>query len=326
MSDKIVLQILESRGLPKPKSKILIKISVKNKDNDELKIQTLKTKAILSDAWNEQFTIDVAGSNQLITLKLVDGEGEVLGSGKLNLKDLNDLDNEHDMWIDFRQLEGAGVHILVRFIEQGLVEEELAFVKTRFFKSLKVGMEMNLERDYIIILDKSGSMSGSKWGEAQRALEKLAPFVCKADPDGITFYVFSSDFKKYNNIKNSKNVSKIFKKVQPGGSTALHKVLKAALDEHFDGDKPTTILVITDGSPDSKEKVIEVIETASNRIDKDEDLSITFIQIGDDDGAATFLKQLDDELEGKFDIVDTVTVEEMQGMSFEEMIYKSIND
>jgi len=290
------------------------------------KFKLLKLKKVSPFNWNEQFTVDVKGPNQTIFFKLLDQDEDERGSGKLSVTSLGDLDNEHDLWIDFDDIEGGALHVMVRYVEEGLVEEELAFVKTKFFKNLKVGMETNVERDYIIILDKSGSMTGAKWKEAQRALQKLAPFVCRADPDGITFYLFSNDFVKYKHIKEEKNVTKIFSKVQPGGGTALHKVLKAAIDEHFSDGGPTTILVITDGSPDSKDKVVKVIERASNKIDKDEELSITFIQIGDDDGAARFLKQLDDELEGKFDIVDTVTSEEMHGMSFEEMIYKSIND
>jgi len=268
----------------------------------------------------------VEGSNQLIFFKLPNEQDEIIGTTKISLKNLEPLDEEHDMWLDLKEIEGASIHVMIRFIEKDLVEEELAFVKTKFFKSLKKGIDNLTERDYIIILDKSGSMDGEKWEEAQRALSKLAPFVCKADPDGITLYVFSSSFQKFSNIQNEKDVTKIFKKTKPGGSTALHTVLEAAFEEHFQGGKQTTILVITDGSPDSQSNVITVIEGASNRIDKDEDLSVTFIQIGNDSGARNFLKQLDDDLNGKFDIVDTVTMEEMRGMTFEEMIYKSIND
>jgi len=50
------------------------------------------------------------------------------------------------------------------------------------------------------------------------------------------------------------------------------------------------------------------------------------VQIGHDSSATTFLKALDDDLNAKFDIVDTVTAEEMEGMQFEELIAKSICD
>ena len=73
--------------------------------------------------------------------------------------------------------------------------------------------------------------------------------------------------------------------------------------------------------------VITEITNASNRIEKDDDLSITFIQIGSDPGATKFLKKLDESLQGiKFDIVDTITQSDMEGMSFNEIIEASIND
>ena len=106
----------------------------------------------------------------------------------------------------------------------------------------------------------------------------------------------------------------------------MSEVLEAAFQEHFTGKRETTILVITDGAPDSQSEVEDVIKKAANRLMRDEDLSVTFVQIGNDQSATKFLKKLDDDLECKFDIVDTVTVEEMEGMSFEALIEKSIND
>ena len=84
--------------------------------------------------------------------------------------------------------------------------------------------------------------------------------------------------------------------------------------------------MITDGSPDSEKDVIHEIQGAANRIHRDADLSVTFIQIGNDGGASRFLKKLDDDLRCKFDIVDTVSCEQFNGMSFEQLIDKSIND
>jgi hypothetical protein len=75
--------------------------------------------------------------------------------------------------------------------------------------------------------------------------------------------------------------------------------------------------------------VARVIIEATYKIQRDEDLSISFIQVGDDENATRFLKSLDDNLTrqgAKFDIVDTVTQQEMNGMTFNELIVKSIID
>jgi len=85
-------------------------------------------------------------------------------------------------------------------------------------------------------------------------------------------------------------------------------------------------LVITDGAPNSSSTVTKAIQNISNELPYDSALSITFVQIGRDKYATRFLKQLDDQLECKFDIVDTLTSEEMQGMDFDKMIQKSIQD
>jgi len=96
-----------------------------------------------------------------------------------------------------------------------------------------------------------------------------------------------------------------------------------------------------------------VIRNAANRISREEELSVSFIQIGHDRSARAFLQKLDDDIRGaRFDIVDSLTcnssptssppsflflkivltiflpspAEEMQGMNFSDFIYKSIYD
>ena len=172
-----------------------------------------------------------------------------------------------------------------------------------------------------------------------------------ADRDGVTLYLFNHGHKKYSNITSPQKVQEIFRSQRPSGSTNLAGVLKVAFQEHFSGNKPTTsnqkkknstfffflniflltkknnlVLVITDGSPDSEIQVINEIQGASNKLRRDEDLSVTFIQIGNDRAASRFLKKLDDDLKCRFDIVDTVSCDQFNGMSFEQLIEKSIND
>jgi hypothetical protein len=56
---------------------------------------------------------------------------------------------------------------------------------------------------------------------------------------------------------------------------------------------------------------------------------VYFVQIGSDREATRFLKALDDELQSagaKFDIVDTVTVEDLEEMTLTEVLLNAIND
>lgn len=197
-------------------------------------------------------------------------------------------------------------------------------------------------RDYTLIIDKSGSMAtpdqkGSKtrWATAQESTFALASKCEQFDPDGITLYVFSGRFKRYENVTASK-VTQIFQENDPSGTTDLAGVLKHALDNYFQRKSSgqtklngETILVITDGEPDDRKAVMKVIIEASRQIDRDEELAISFIQVGKDAQATRFLKVLDDELQSagaKFDICDTITMEDMEDMSLSEVLLNAIND
>ncbi|WP_041781462.1 vWA domain-containing protein [Allocoleopsis franciscana] len=198
------------------------------------------------------------------------------------------------------------------------------------------------DRDYTLIIDKSGSMSTpdqaggrSRWDIAQESTLALARKCEQFDPDGITVYLFSGRFKRYENVTANK-VAQIFMENDPMGTTDLASVLKDATDNYFQrkasgATKPNgeTILVITDGEPDDRKAVMRVIIEASRHMERDEELGISLIQVGSDATATRFLKALDDELQGagaQFDIVDTVTLDDMENMSLAEVLLNAIND
>jgi uncharacterized protein with von Willebrand factor type A (vWA) domain len=112
--------------------------------------------------------------------------------------------------------------------------------------------------DYSIIVDKSGSMRGQRWKDAEAAIKLLAPVVTSQDSNGITLYFFENSFDTYNNVKDEERVMELFKKNSPGGGTALTKVLSDALRPDTIG-KSETILIITDGIPDSRPKLEKTI-------------------------------------------------------------------
>jgi hypothetical protein len=134
----------------------------------------------------------------------------------------------------------------------------------------------------------------------------------------------------------SNKVTQIFRENDPSGSTDLAGVLKHATDNYFERKaagqtKPSgeTILVVTDGEPDDRKAVMKVIIDASRRMQRDEELAISFIQVGTDSQATKFLKILDDELQGagaKFDICDTITMEDMEDLSLSEVLLNAITD
>lgn len=193
-----------------------------------------------------------------------------------------------------------------------------------------------MERDYTLILDKSGSMSRSdeggktRWELMQESTLAIASKCEKLDPDGITIYLFSGNFRRYENTTAAK-VAAIFDENEPMGGTNLTSVLKDAIDRHFSNPnaKPETIIIVTDGEPDDRKSVMQVIIDATGKMKSDEELALLFIQCGKDAGAKEFLVALDDKLQGvgaKFDICDTKTMDDLGDMTITEVLEAAISD
>lgn len=203
------------------------------------------------------------------------------------------------------------------------------------------GFESLKNRDYTLILDKSGSMSiadqpggRSRWEALQESTLALARKCEQFDPEGITIYLFSSRFKRYDDVTSSR-VEQIFMENDPIGSTNLASVLWDATQNYFQRKAAgktksgETILVVTDGAPDDRRAVIDAIVRSTTQMERDEELAITFLQIGNDPGANQFLAALDDQLESvgaKFDICDTITMDDMADMSLAEVLINAIAD
>jgi Mg-chelatase subunit ChlD len=197
-------------------------------------------------------------------------------------------------------------------------------------------------RDYTLMIDKSSSMATSdtpdgktRWEIAQESTVALAKKCEEIDPDGITVYLFSGRFRRYDNVTSEK-VSRIYTENEPMGRTDLASVLEDGLENFFQRKAANqtkangeTFIIITDGEPTDRKALIRVIIEATQKIDRDEELAISLIQVGRDKKATAFLKALDDQLQSagaKFDIVDTVTIEDMQGMSFTDILLNAITD
>eukprot|EP01118_Nematostelium_gracile_P009407 TRINITY_DN3169_c0_g1_i1.p1 TRINITY_DN3169_c0_g1~~TRINITY_DN3169_c0_g1_i1.p1 ORF type:complete len:348 (-),score=91.74 TRINITY_DN3169_c0_g1_i1:4-1002(-) len=326
---KVFITVLHGSNLPSADSNGLsdpyVKIIPPGSTKGSKKLQTKVVKKSLNPSWNEQFEVEVRNINQKIRFEVYDwdrfGKDDALGFAEVALETLLEPANTpHPLTLPLS--EKGTIKVEMTFIEADLVDELGAFAKTKFMRTAS----SLAPREYILIVDKSGSMAGSLWRSAEKAVKHLAPYICKADPNGITLYFFTDSFVKYDNVQTAHDVEKLFSKEKPSFSTNLTDVLKDAFSCHFKVGKPSTILVITDGSPDNQETVMQEIRSAANGLQQDSDLSITFVQIGRDPSAESFLKKLDDSLGAKFDIVDTVTQADMEGMDFDDMISRSIND
>jgi hypothetical protein len=198
------------------------------------------------------------------------------------------------------------------------------------------------DRDYTLLIDKSQSMSTqdqpegkSRWEVAQESTYALAKECEDYDPDGITVYLFSSRFKRYDNVTSNK-VNEIYAENDPMGKTNLYGVLQHALENYFQRKavgqtKPNgeTFLIITDGEPEDRKGVMRLIIETSRRVERDNELGISLIQVGDDPKVTEYLKALDDQLldaGAQFDIVDTITMADMGNSSLSDVLLKALTD
>jgi len=189
------------------------------------------------------------------------------------------------------------------------------------------------EYDFVIGLDASGSMAApstrypgkTRWQEAQETIFGLASILGQYDTDGIDVVVFGGSTEVFEGVTADK-VASIFQQRSPRGSTPLAEAIQKIDALNGDGKKAVAI-IFTDGEPDDRAAAEAAIVAAAAKLEKDEDFTILFVQIGDDQGAAKFLAHLDDGLTAaKFDIVDTISAADADKMEPIDLINKAIND
>ncbi|KAK4891082.1 hypothetical protein LTR27_010289 [Elasticomyces elasticus] len=176
--------------------------------------------------------------------------------------------------------------------------------------------------DTVFLIDDSGSMAGSRWQEAARAIETITPICTTHDSDGIDVYFLNTpDNNFHHNVTSAATVREIFQNVRPRGGTPtgqrLNQILKPYLrkfEANPDMTKPLNIICITDGEP--SDDVESPLIAAAKKLDKLDaaawQCGVQFFQVGNDEDARKHLKQLDDDLaeiagdDDLRDIVDTV--------------------
>jgi hypothetical protein len=190
----------------------------------------------------------------------------------------------------------------------------------------------------VLLIDDSGSMAGRSWRETSQALSQLLPIIVARDADGIDIFFLNHQSSEpgsvndgipaggYRNVKDVAEVQRIFKTVKPGGGTPmgtrcrsilrpyLTKLEAEAKKNKVDEVKPLNILAITDGVP--SDDVESVLIFAAKKLDTldaaPHQVGVQFFQVGNEEGAAEALRDLDDGLVGLVqggirDMVDTCT-------------------
>lgn len=184
-------------------------------------------------------------------------------------------------------------------------------------------LELNEGDDFIFLLDVSGSMSATDTPTGQSrydfAKEKALAFcneAAKIDTDGISIFRFGHQITKFSDITPDK-IEAAFAGGPTEMSTDTAGAIKAAWEEHLERkNEQTFVLIVTDGAPNNKDAVKQIIVDITNKVKDEREFNISFLQVGNDPNVAAFLSAIDDDLKGaKYDIVDCKRLEEVTFMS-----------
>jgi hypothetical protein len=177
----------------------------------------------------------------------------------------------------------------------------------------------------------------TRWEKAVMSLNSIVSQVSKFDPDGVDVICFGGSQQPdiYRYVKDIKSIESTITSKYPSGQCNMAAAIDMAFQEAYSrgfNARPCSILVLTAGRPDDHGQLDKLIMDAADEISemiddksgeyktlKESPLTITFVQIGDDEQATQYLKHLDTDLT-KYssrtgtvvDIVDTIKDEEIK--------------
>ena len=159
----------------------------------------------------------------------------------------------------------------------------------------------------------------SKWQWCAEQTEKLSKqldssFQNRAD-DHLKVVMFSDKSKEYKDVDMS-SVPTFFADNHPVGKTNADEALRIQLKEYFakrdhnkEAVRPLLVAFITDGAPDDPFGLRQTIIDATKKMQNQDEVAITFLQVGIDPKASRYLHELDSDLvkssSAKYDIVTT---------------------
>lgn len=163
----------------------------------------------------------------------------------------------------------------------------------------------------IILGDDSSSMTYNessednltRWALLRIIVRTISFWGTLMDEDGIDVQFLNST-KCGECIKDHKNVEKLFNKVSPDGSTPIGETINKIIQKNIAPlmkknklNRPIIIIIVTDGSPDSKDAVLQSIinckQLCSQTKYGEHAVVFSFSQVGNDQSATEWLDSLD---------------------------------
>lgn len=126
--------------------------------------------------------------------------------------------------------------------------------------SVEIDQSQTIDKDVLIVLDKSGSMDGEKFRQAQEALHFILDHL--NEDDRFNIIAFSTGTRSFaRNLQSTDEVVEAKRWVDSlaaAGSTDINLALLEAV-EQADRERPTILIFVTDGLPTEGETETEAI-------------------------------------------------------------------
>lgn len=194
--------------------------------------------------------------------------------------------------------------------------------------------------DTVFVIDDTGSMQmtansdevaapgiKTRWDVLTNSMQFIGNIAAEYDPDGVDIYFLVSTDLNQTNIKSGQAVLNLLAEVdltKGSGGTYFAEVLAdilgthvARYDDYFkaakrrekvDKVRPLNVIVLTDGKANDGNATKKTIIKMGRKLDDMNapltQIGIQFLQVGDDNDAAKWLKSLDDDLEDNHDVRD----------------------
>jgi len=165
-----------------------------------------------------------------------------------------------------------------------------------------------------------------RWDKALLAVKGIAQQVTKVDKDGLEVLVVGDEVQDFAGVKDVRSLMRICESVEPDGGLCLAPALAQALGQAMErlygeegNQKEQAILVLLSKKPDDAEELAAAVQEAASKVKRADDLSITFVHVGNCGEAEEFLSFIDDNLKvtseetgEEVDIVDTLKDEDIK--------------
>lgn len=184
-------------------------------------------------------------------------------------------------------------------------------------------LELNKGDNFIFLFDVSASMQAKDAPSGASRIdylkEKLTTFVneaAKYDDDGIDLITFGHQVTVQPKL-TSANAGPVIASLKANeSSTYTDLAINQAYSIHKKGGyKQTVVFIATDGAPADEAAVKESIRSIAAELKDEHEFAISFLKVGQDQGVASFLEELDDNLKAKHDIVDVKSLDEVDFMT-----------